>query len=55
MLKTGGDFLKRVDQRYVADIKENYEWYMQNGSEVLLNINYPSRTEKDFLRQLELW
>lgn len=55
MLKTGDDFLKRIDQRYVADIKENYEWYMQNGSEVLLNINYPSRTEKEFLRQLELW
>jgi hypothetical protein len=22
---------------------------------VLLNINYPSRTEKEFLRQLEMW
>ena len=37
------------------DISENYEWYQKNTSEILLNINYPSRTEKEFLRQLEMW
>jgi len=44
-----------VDRRYVQDIKKNYDWYQKNTSEILLNINYPSRTEKEFLRQLELW
>ena len=28
---------------------------MGNGNEVLLDINFPSRAEKEFLRQLELW
>lgn len=55
MLRCGDEFLSRVDQRYVADIRANYDWYLENGSEVLLNINYPSRTEKEFLRQLEMW
>jgi hypothetical protein len=50
MLLSGNEFLSRIDQNYVADIKSNYDWYLQNGSEVLLNINYPSRTEKEFLR-----
>lgn len=55
MLSCGDNFVAQVDQRYVEDIRENHEWYLENGSEVLLNINYPSRTEKEFLRQLEMW
>ena len=49
----GLDFLSFVDPYFVADIKENYEWYMQNQNEVLLNVSYPSKQEKEFLRHME--
>ena len=39
-----------IDYKYVNDIRDNYDWYIKNISEILLNINYPSRTEKEFLR-----
>ena len=55
MLKYGQDFLQQIDSRYVKDINQNLDWYLQNSSEILLNVNYPSRTEKEFLRQLETW
>ena len=34
---------------------ENREWYRENQNEVLLNLNYPSRKEKVFLKHIELW
>ena len=49
----GLDFLSFVDPHFVADIKENYEWYLLNQNEVLLNVNYPSKLEKEFLRHIE--
>ena len=49
----GLDFLSFVDPHFVADIKENYEWYLSNQNEVLLNVNYPSKLEKEFLRHIE--
>lgn len=55
MLQPDDRFVSRVDHLHALDVKNNYEWYLKNGSEVLLNINYPSRTEKEFLRQLEMW
>jgi hypothetical protein len=55
MLKYGHEFIEKIDFRYVEDIQQNLDWYLQNSSEILLNVNYPSRTEKEFLRQLEMW
>lgn len=55
MLEPDDLFISRVDAQHAIDIQTNYEWYLENGSEVLLNINYPSRAEKEFLRQLEMW
>lgn len=47
-----------MDPRYCSDIQENLDWYIQHYSfahpqyppEILLNINYPSKTEKEFLK-----
>jgi hypothetical protein len=50
MLNYDHDFIEKIDYRYVEDIQQNLEWYLQNSSEILLNVNYPSRTEKEFLR-----
>ena len=47
------DFLSYVDPFYVADIQENQDWYLQNQNEVLLNVSYPSKQEKEFLRHIE--
>ena len=42
-----------MDPYFVADIRQNMEWYLQNQNEVLLNVNYPSKLEKEFLRHIE--
>ena len=49
----GLDFLSYVDPYFVADIVENREWYLQKQNEVLLNVSYPSKQEKEFLRHIE--
>lgn len=49
----GLEFLSYVDPFFVADIKQHMEWYLQNQNEVLLNVNYPSKLEKEFLRHIE--
>lgn len=51
----GLDFLSYVDPYFVADVRENLEWYLQNQNEVLLNVSYPSKQEKEFLRHIEQW
>ena len=51
----GLDFVSYVDPHYIADLRQNYEWYLQNQNEVLLNVNYPSKLEKEFLRHIEKW
>jgi predicted DNA-binding ribbon-helix-helix protein len=33
---------------------ENYEWYLENTSEIILNSAYPSKLEKEFLKHIEL-
>lgn len=30
MFKYGQEFLGHIDPRFAKDIKENYEWYMEN-------------------------
>ena len=58
MLLQPDAFVSHISQDYCLDIAQNLQWYLQNYTshpEILLNINYPSRTEKEFLKQLELW
>jgi len=54
----GLDFISWVDPKFVRDIDLNMDWYMGNQhesalysgfNEILLNIGYPSRQEKEFL------
>lgn len=49
----GLDFLSHIDPEYAKDIEENFEWYLDNYNEILLNVNFPSRKEKDFLKHIE--
>jgi|JI9StandDraft_1071089.scaffolds.fasta_scaffold16933_8 hypothetical protein len=35
-------------------MEENYEWYLENTSEIILNSTYPSKLEKEFLKHIEL-
>jgi hypothetical protein len=55
MHKISNDFVAAIDQKHNHDLKENHEWYMANSYDILMDINYPSKAEKEFLRQLELW
>jgi len=48
------EFLGHVDPRFVQDLQANLDWYRQNYSEILLNIGYPSRQQKEFLKHMEL-
>jgi 2-oxo-4-hydroxy-4-carboxy--5-ureidoimidazoline (OHCU) decarboxylase len=54
----GLDFLSYIDPKYVKDIKENMEWYLNSYrenpqvceyNEILLNVGYPSKMEREFL------
>ena len=47
------EFLAQLDHRQVQDIFENMQWYQENSNEILLNIGYPSRQEKEFLKHIE--
>ena len=58
----GVEFLSFIDPVFVQDIDANREWYQNNFreshhssdcNEILLNIGYPSRQEKEFLKHLE--
>ena len=58
----GLDFISWVDPKFVRDIDANMDWYMGNQhesalysgfNEILLNIGYPSRQEKEFLQHVE--
>lgn len=48
-------FISKLDSTLVKEISLNLDLYLKNSSEVLLNVNYPSRTEKEFLRHIEMW
>ena len=62
MGKFGLDFLQWVDPRFVQDIDKNMDWYLnyyreslQNPemNEILLNVGYPSKKEREFLKHVE--
>ena len=58
----GVEFLSYLDPVFLQDIESNREWYLQSFresqqsadcNEILLNVGYPSRQEKEFLKHLE--
>lgn len=62
MWKFGQGFLSYVDPFFVQDIEANFEWYLNyyreslscaSYNEILLNCNYPSRQEREFLKHVE--
>lgn len=54
IFKYGIEFTSYVDPRFVQDMINNKEWYSQNLNQYLLNINYPTKLQTDFLKELEL-
>jgi hypothetical protein len=53
MEKYGLEFLSKIEPRFSQDIWKNLEWYKENYNEILLNVGFPSKLEKDFLRHIE--
>jgi hypothetical protein len=53
MHQYGIDFISKVDPRFIQDINNNLDWYLENYNEILLNVSYPSRQEKEFLKHVE--
>ena len=51
--KYGLEFTAYVDPKYAKDIKANIDWYLENHNEILLNVIYPSKQEKEFLKHIE--
>lgn len=49
----GQDFLSHIDPQFAQDIETNYDWYMENQNEILLDVGYPSKQEKEFLKHIE--
>ena len=58
----GQEFLSFLDSVFIQDINENMDWYLNSFrespqssgyNEILLNIGYPSRQEKEFLKHVE--
>lgn len=45
--------MAHIDPGFAKDMRENWEWYLENYNEVLLNASYPSRQEKEFLKHIE--
>jgi hypothetical protein len=43
MHEYGLSFLGHVDPKFAKDIKQNFDWYLENYNEILLNVSYPSR------------
>lgn len=48
------EFLGQINKLYAKDMQENYDWYLENTSEIILNSAYPSKLEKEFLKHIEL-
>ena len=52
--KYGKEFMSYVDPGFVQDMATNKEWYSENMNQYLLNINYATKLQTDFLKELEL-
>jgi len=53
MEEYGQEFLSQIGPHFAHDMVENYEWYLANRNEVLLNVMYPSQLEQNFLKHIE--
>ena len=58
----GLKFLSYVDLSFVKEVTENLDWYLNSFrasqqfigfNEILLNVGYPSRMEREFLKHVE--
>lgn len=58
----GLEFLSWVDPKFAKEINENMDWYLNHYresalfsgfNEILLNVGYPSRQEREFLKHVE--
>ncbi len=58
----GLEFLSYVDPKFVKDVNENLDWYLNSFreslhstgyNEILINVGYPSRMEREFLKHVE--
>lgn len=54
ILKYPNSFLAYVDPTFVQDMVTNSEWYQTNFNQFLLNMNYPSKLQTDFMKMIEL-
>jgi len=48
------EFLAQISKLQANDLDQNYEWYLENTNEIILNTIYPSKLEKEFLKHIEL-
>jgi len=48
------EFLAQISKLQASDLEQNYEWYLENTNEIILNTIYPSKLEKEFLKHIEL-
>lgn len=53
MLTYSNDVVGIVDPIFAKDLKENFDWYLENFNEILLTVNCPSKLEKEFLKHIE--
>jgi hypothetical protein len=51
--KYGHSFISYVEPSFTQDMVSNINWYRENLSIFLLNINYPCKLQIDFLIELE--
>lgn len=54
MHEYGHQFVSQINPMFAQDMIKNKEWYINNTNKFLLNINYPSKLQFDFLKELEL-
>ena len=52
--KYGHSFISYIEPSFTQDMVTNIDWYRENLSFFLLNINYPCKLQVDFLKELEL-
>ena len=54
MSNYGVEFTSYLEPNFIQDMQSNKAWYKENTNQFLLNINYPSKLQTDFLKELEL-
>jgi len=53
MSEYGLEFLSYLDPNFIQDVNNNLQWYKENYNEILANVCYPSKLEKEFLKHIE--